>query len=62
MKEINSLSIVFFKILVYLLFVVVVYDGDTFLHKMPVMFTKFYQSFLFSLLILTLGFVSSPST
>lgn len=61
MKEINSLSIVFFKILVYLFFVVVVvYDGDTFLHKMPVMFTKFYQSFLFSLLILTLGFGSSP--
>ena len=61
MKEINSLSIVFFKILVYLFFVVVVvYDGDTFLHKIPVMFTKFYQSFLFSLLILTLGFGISP--
>lgn len=61
MKEINSLSIVFFKILEYLFFVVVVvYDGDTFLHKMPVMFTKFYQSFPFSLFILTLGFASSP--
>lgn len=45
MKEINSLSIVLLKILVFLVFLLMIV---IFLYEMPVTLKKFYQSFFFS--------------